>query len=114
MEHHHQSRYLCERRAYCRDDRADQPFHGLRWFDNGGVLKNTDNGANWNHISGKLTVSAMAFAPSNNAIAYLGLLSGADAFVTKLGPSGSSILYSTYLGGGLAGEMGPKMITRCP
>jgi photosystem II stability/assembly factor-like uncharacterized protein len=74
-----------------------------------GVLKSTDNGANWNHISGSTDgVSAMAFAPSNNAIAYLGLLSGADAFVTKLDPSGASILYSTYLGGGLAGGNGTK------
>jgi len=74
-----------------------------------GVLKSTDSGVNWSHISGSTDdVSAMAFAPSNNAIAYVGLLSGADAFVTKLDPSGSSILYSTYLGGGLAGGNGTK------
>lgn len=74
-----------------------------------GVLKSTDNGATWSSANISTDdVASMAFAPSSIGTIYFGLVSGSDAFVTKLDPSGSSLVYSTYLGGGTASDRGTK------
>src|SRR5205823_9289548 len=44
-------------------------------------------------------------SPIQNAIRYTGSYPGWDAFVTKLNPTGSAALFSTYLGGG-GGDLG--------
>jgi CSLREA domain-containing protein len=74
-----------------------------------GILQSTDNGASWSpaNISTD-NVSMIAYAPSSVSTIYVGCLSGADAFVTKLNPTGSSLIYSTYLGGGTASDRGDK------
>jgi CSLREA domain-containing protein len=74
-----------------------------------GILQSADNGASWSpaNISTD-NVSMIAYAPSSVSTIYVGCLSGADAFVTKLNPTGSSLIYSTYLGGGTASDRGDK------
>jgi CSLREA domain-containing protein len=74
-----------------------------------GILQSTDNGATWSPANLSTDdISMMAYAPSSVSTIYVGNLSGADSFVTKLDPSGSSLVYSTYLGGGTASDRGDK------
>ena len=70
-----------------------------------GVIRSTDGGANWSATS--LTtndIHGLVAAPSASNEIYAEVLSGSDGFVTKFSPNGSSLTYSTYLGGGIAGS----------
>ena len=67
-----------------------------------GVIKSTDGGASWTNAGAGLDfVSVLAVHPTDPATLYAG--SGdsfsPDAFVVKLNPTGSGILFSTLLGG---------------
>ncbi len=69
-----------------------------------GVFKSINGGANWTSANNGLWNSAVRFLvahPSNASILYAATNSNfsADAFVTKLNPSGSGLLFSTLLGG---------------
>jgi hypothetical protein len=65
-----------------------------------GVLKSADGGNTWqvNPLSGTL-VQALSLDPTNPSHLYAGAFPGSDAFLMKLDPSGSTLLYSTYIGG---------------
>jgi photosystem II stability/assembly factor-like uncharacterized protein len=66
------------------------------------IYKSTDSGASWNlMVNGyqRSTVNSLLIDPVNPANVYAGTFSGGDAFVTKLNPTGSTKLFSTYLGG---------------
>ncbi len=67
-----------------------------------GVFKSVDGGATWSLSSegvSSRTVTALAVNPANPPILFAGTNIGGDAFVAKLNPSGSSLVYSRYLGG---------------
>ncbi|HET6979493.1 MAG TPA: SBBP repeat-containing protein [Pyrinomonadaceae bacterium] len=69
-----------------------------------GVLKSTDNGQTWIPMNKGLNVpraAVLAINPLKNSILYLGTEStfDEDAFVTKINPAGSALLYSTVIGG---------------
>ncbi len=70
----------------------------------GGVFKSTTGGESWtvaNAGLGGLAVFALATDPSNASTLYAGVGAGDhDAFIAKLSPDGSSLVYSSYLGGG--------------
>ena len=73
------------------------------------IYKSIDSGASWSINYETLTstrFNALAMSPTNNSVIYAGIsirnsdsLSDSEAFVAKLNPSGSSLVYSTYLGG---------------
>ena len=69
----------------------------------GGVFKSADAGATWTAMNagfGNLRISVLTMDPTNPSTLYAGTRgSWTDAFLTKLGPGGASIGYSTYLGG---------------
>lgn len=72
-----------------------------------GVFKTINGGANWTSASNGLWNSSVRFLvahPSNASVLYASTNSSfaADAFVTKLNPSGSGLLFSTLLGGNSA------------
>lgn len=69
-----------------------------------GVFKSTDNGQTWvaiNNGLNSLIPLALAIDPLRPSTLYLGLQpsTGFDAFVTKINPAGSALIYSTFLGG---------------
>lgn len=69
-----------------------------------GVIKTINGGTNWTSANNGLWspfVAALLRHPSNASILYVGAssVSSRDAFVTKLNPSGSALLFSTLLGG---------------
>jgi photosystem II stability/assembly factor-like uncharacterized protein len=71
-----------------------------------GVIKTTNGAANWTSANTglwKSNVRTLVAHPSSFATFYAGTGSSTtqDAFVTKLNPSGSGLLFSTYLGGSL-------------
>ncbi|MCP9496212.1 MAG: SBBP repeat-containing protein [Pyrinomonadaceae bacterium MAG19_C2-C3] len=73
-------------------------------FSNG-VYKSIDDGLNWT-ATNLTNVSVLPLALDTRtapASLYAGLFTGSDAFVTKLNPTGSALIYSTYLGGGTEG-----------
>lgn len=68
------------------------------------LVKSTDNGETWGPVNkGLNTISAntLAIDRTNPSILYVGSSNGtdSDAFVTKINPSGSALVYSTCLGG---------------
>ena len=72
--------------------------------DGAGVIKTTNGGTNWTAVDaglGNSRVPALAGHPTDATILFAGGIapSRADAFVTKLNPSGSGLLFSTLLGG---------------
>ena len=77
----------------------------LYFFSNRqGVLKTTDNGQNWIPMNKGFNVpvpNALAIDPLKPSTLYVGGHSAGDedAFVTKINPAGSSLIYSTFLGG---------------
>ena len=71
-----------------------------------GILKTTNGGAAWTSANtgfGRTEVRALVRQPSNAATLFAGttgnILQTRDAFVSKLNPTGSGLLFSTYLGG---------------
>ncbi len=66
----------------------------------GGVYVSSDGGQSWTGSGpANLDVNALAISADEQST-WAGLYSGGNAFVTKINSSGTSILYSTYLGGG--------------
>jgi photosystem II stability/assembly factor-like uncharacterized protein len=75
---------------------AGRHFEGAQ----GGVLKSTDGGNHWTLAGlGDVSVNALAVDPEAPANLYAGAYGDIDIFVSKLNPDGSSLIYSTYLGG---------------
>lgn len=67
-----------------------------------GLYKSTDGGTTWAAINtglATLPISTLAFEPANSTNLYAGTIGSADAIVSKLSADGSTLLYSTYLGG---------------
>ena len=73
-------------------------------MSNTGVYKSTDGAISWSLTSGPLfTLNAlrmMSVAPTKPATVYVASYINSSGFVAKLNPTGTSILYSTYLAGG--------------
>ena len=73
----------------------------------GGVFKTVDGAAHWsaaNHGLPDQTIASLAIDPQDPSTLYAGTVNHGgsnrrEAFVTKLDPTGSSLVYSTYLGG---------------
>ena len=71
----------------------------------GGIIKTTNGGTSWSVANAglwKANIMALASDPTTSATLYAGAGSSAneiDAFVSELNPSGSALLFSTYLGG---------------
>jgi photosystem II stability/assembly factor-like uncharacterized protein len=64
------------------------------------LFHTTDGGRAWiNEYDGGVGVSAIAVSQFPSGAVYAAANPGADAFVTKLSPDGSVLVYSTYLGG---------------
>ncbi len=66
------------------------------------VYKSTDGGATWQPTGGPpLRIHQLAVSTASVVFGFTDTVSGGgiDAFVTKLSASGSSFVYSTYLGG---------------
>jgi photosystem II stability/assembly factor-like uncharacterized protein len=67
------------------------------------IYKSTDSGDNWQRVGNGLpnfpNVGSIAIDPSAPGTLYLGAFATPDGFFAKLKPDGSSLLYSTYLGG---------------
>ena len=65
----------------------------------GGVYVSGDGGQTWTPTGpANLDVNALAMS-SDEQITFAGLYSSTNAFLTKIDPTGTSILYSSYLGG---------------
>ncbi len=70
-----------------------------------GVIKTTDGGTSWTGVNNGLwtaNIRVLAVDPSNSAALYAGgsePIFSTDAFVSTLNPTGSDLLFSTYLGG---------------
>jgi uncharacterized repeat protein (TIGR01451 family) len=74
----------------------------------GGIFKSTDSGANWSASNTGQTntdIRALAVNPTGSATLYAGGSGASDAVLIKLSANGSTLLYSTFLGGG-AGDIG--------
>ena len=69
----------------------------------GGVFKSIDAGATWTAANaglGNFRVSVLTVDPTNPSVLYAGTVGHwTDAFLTKIAPGGSTIIYSTYYGG---------------
>ncbi len=66
-----------------------------------GVFKTTDGGGTWSVMNAGLTapgIRALAVDPTVSGNVYAGVLIE-EAFITKLNAAGSTLVYSTYLGG---------------
>ena len=73
-------------------------------FNAQGLLKSTNNGQTWIPVNKGLNtpqVVMLAIDPHQPSKLYLAstAASGTDAFVTKINPAGSALLYSTFIGG---------------
>ena len=66
-----------------------------------GARKSTDGGNTWSNVSAglDLDIQAMVLSPSTPAVLYAGTVLREKGFVAKVDPSGTSLNYSTYLGG---------------
>jgi uncharacterized protein (TIGR03437 family) len=65
----------------------------------GGVFVSTDSGMTWKGTGpANLDVNALAMSADEKST-WSALYSGANAFVTKIDPTGASIVFSTFLGG---------------
>ena len=69
----------------------------------GGVFKSTDGGGSWTAVNAGLDnhrVTTLAIDPADPTTLYAGTGGGfSDAFLAKLDATGSTLVYSTYLGG---------------
>ncbi|HJQ26930.1 MAG TPA: SBBP repeat-containing protein [Blastocatellia bacterium] len=65
-----------------------------------GLYKTVDGGANWELVGPFMNSWRVTLSPDGSTL-YVGLIGGprSDAFVCKLNPTGTALLYSTYLGG---------------
>jgi uncharacterized repeat protein (TIGR01451 family) len=70
------------------------------------IARSTDGGNTWTTASTgfarefvQIYNIVLAFDPANTTRLYAGGYSGADAFLTKLNPAGTQLIYSTYIGG---------------
>jgi hypothetical protein len=75
---------------------------------NGRIYKSNDNGTSWSISYETLTrtsFNSLVINPTSSAVLYAGAniqpdpLNDHEAFVSKLNPNGSALVYSTYLGG---------------
>ncbi|MCI0664148.1 MAG: FG-GAP-like repeat-containing protein, partial [Acidobacteria bacterium] len=67
-----------------------------------GIFRSNDGGATWNTINNGLSASdirALAIDTNSPEKLYAGSDSGSEAFIAKLDATGSSFVYSSYLGG---------------
>ncbi|HEX7334391.1 MAG TPA: SBBP repeat-containing protein [Pyrinomonadaceae bacterium] len=72
--------------------------------DGAGVIKTTNGGTSWTAVNaglGNSRVPVLAGHPTDPTVLFAGGIAPnrVDAFVTKLNPSGSGLLFSTLLGG---------------
>jgi photosystem II stability/assembly factor-like uncharacterized protein len=80
----------------------------------GGIFKSSNGGSNWTPITNDLRYSAISsivvnpITPSTIHIGTSIFPPDEDAFVTKLSPSGTSFLYSTFLGGQVSDSSSPN------
>lgn len=67
-----------------------------------GIIQSTDGGDTWT-ATGFAVNSAITndivVDPDDSSTLYIGVSASRDAFVAKLNPTGSQLVYSTYLGG---------------
>jgi photosystem II stability/assembly factor-like uncharacterized protein len=82
---------------------ASSQSFGNGFFGLTSILKTTDGGANWNAVTngfGSLNnnVASLAINPTNPSQVYAGNFGDADGFAAKINPSGTSLVYSTYIG----------------
>jgi hypothetical protein len=76
-----------------------------------GLFKSTDNGQTWvEKNKGLNSPQAVAlvidpFRPSTLYLASPTPFSGLDAFVTKINPAGSALIYSTFIGGAVGADV---------
>src|SRR6185436_8226535 len=74
---------------------------------NGKIFKTVDGGTNWNASYVTLfstSINALAINPASPSTVHAGAAAGfgpadSEAFLTKLNPAGSGLVYSTFLGG---------------
>ena len=68
-----------------------------------GIYKTTDGGDTWQPmntgLASSLNATSLALDPSTPQTLYLGTSPNSDGFFAMLSPDGSSLQYSTYLGG---------------
>ena len=67
-----------------------------------GIFRSNDGGATWNTVNNGLKaidIRAIVIDPNSPERIYAGADSGTEAFVAKLDATGSSFVYSSYLGG---------------
>jgi photosystem II stability/assembly factor-like uncharacterized protein len=65
----------------------------------GALLKSTNGGESWSTTElSDAPVNAVVIDPQNSTV-YAGAFLSSDAFITKLDPLGSKLVYSTHLGG---------------
>ena len=82
-------------------------WYAIIYGSNGqGIYETTDGGDTWQPmntgIPGSLDATSLALDPSTPQTLYLGTTPTSDGFFAKLSPDGSSLEYSTYLGGNSA------------
>jgi hypothetical protein len=65
----------------------------------GALLKSTNGGETWSTTDlSDAPVNAVVIDPQTSTV-YVGAALGSDALITKLNPTGSTLVYSTHLGG---------------
>jgi photosystem II stability/assembly factor-like uncharacterized protein len=69
-----------------------------------GIFKSVDAGANWQLTDLRGDISFFEFDPSKLSMIYAGVNDPSNAFVAKVNPIGSALVYSTFLGGQSADE----------
>jgi len=70
-----------------------------------GILRSNDGGATWNSVNnglGARDIRGLVIDSNAPGKVYAGADSGTDAFIAKLDTTTSSLVYSSYLGGGAA------------
>jgi uncharacterized repeat protein (TIGR01451 family) len=81
-------------------DNSDVVYVGSR---SSGLFRSNNGGITWNTINNGLhgrEIRAVACDPNSPGRAYAGAYTSTDVFAAKIDPSGSTLLYSTYIGGG--------------
>lgn len=75
---------------------------GIPLFGNppsGALYKSTNGGSSWSVTElSDVPINAIALDPQGSTV-YAGAFINSDAFITKLDPTGSKLIYSTHLGG---------------